>query len=67
MDINELVVTDKGFVTADGTYGVGAVIVFDESRLTESQWDTLSELRDNDKYDYVLAVLNNEDLSEWED
>lgn len=67
MEIREIVVTDKAYVTADGTYGVGAIVVFDESLLTDKQWDTLSELRDNDKYDYTLAVLNNEDLSEWED
>jgi hypothetical protein len=66
MELQQLI-TNSGYVTADGAYGSGAVIVFDEALLTDEQWETLGDLRDNDKYDYVLAVLNNEDLSEWED
>ena len=66
MELQQLI-TNSGYVTADGTYGSGAIIVFDEALLTDEQWETLANLRDNDKYDYVLAVLNNEDLSEWED
>ena len=66
MELQQLI-TDNAWVSADGSYGVGAIIVFDESLLSDQQWETLSNLGDNDKYDYVLAILNNEDLSEWED
>ena len=66
MEVQQLI-TDKAWVSADGSYGSGGIIVFDEDSLTEAQWETLGDLRDNDKYDYVLAILNNEDLSEWED
>jgi hypothetical protein len=65
MDIQQLI-TDKAWVSADGSYGSGGIIVFNGDLLTEAQWDTLNNLGDNDRYDYVLAILNNEDVSEWE-
>lgn len=60
-------VKETAWVTADGSYGSGAIIVFDEDSLTEDQWDTLSDLRDNDKYNYVYAIMAGEPLDEWED
>jgi hypothetical protein len=62
----EHIVTNSAWVSADGSYGEGGIIVFDGDSFTEKQWQTLDSLGDNDKYEYVLAVLNNEDLSEWE-
>jgi hypothetical protein len=62
----EHLVTSKAWVSADGSYGEGGIIVFDTASLTEDQWGTLGEVRDNDRYCYVLAILNGEDLSEWE-
>ena len=55
------------WITDDGSYGVGSIITFDESDLTEDQWDILMELNDNDKCAYVEAIMNNEPLEEWED
>lgn len=62
----EQLVTNNAWVSADGSYGEGGIIVFDASLLTDEQWETLGEVRENEKYDYVLAILNGEDLSEWE-
>lgn len=58
--------TDKAWVSEDGSYGVGYIVLFDQNALTEDQWETLSNLHDSDRYDYVMAVMNGEDLSEWE-
>lgn len=55
------------WVETDGSYGVSQVLMFDEDALDEDQWELLSNLSDNNKYDYVYAVLNNQDLSQWED
>jgi hypothetical protein len=58
---------NTSYVDADGSYGTGALITFDDNDLTDQQWETLSELRDNDKYDYVYAIMSGEPLDEWED
>jgi hypothetical protein len=64
----EQLVTNNAWVSADGSYGIGGIIVFDENLLTEEQWENLNDnVRENEKYIYVLAILNGEDLSEWED
>ena len=56
-----------GYVSYDGNYGAEAdLLVFDTSDLTLQQWETLGELDDNSRYDYVEAVLNGKSLSEWE-
>lgn len=56
-----------GYVSYDGNYGAEAdVLVFDTNDLTLQQWETLGELDDNSRYDYVEAVLNGKSTSEWE-
>lgn len=47
----------NAFVTPDGTFGVGEVLVFDESELSDTQWDIADRVRDNDRYDYIQACL----------
>lgn len=54
------------WVSDDGSYGAGDLLTFDPDRLTDSQWDTLGELSDYSRIDYVQAILNGDDLSEWE-
>lgn len=58
---------DTGWVSEDGSYGVNSIILFDSTALTDKQWDILGELGDNSRYDYVQAIMNKQDLSEWED
>jgi hypothetical protein len=54
------------YVSEYGNYGKDEVIVFDESEFTLEQWALLEQLGDNDKFDFTAAVLNGEDLSDWE-
>jgi hypothetical protein len=58
---------EGAWVTEDGSYGVGLVIHFDDNAITIDDWETLAELRDNDRYDFIHALLNGEDVSEWTD
>ena len=55
-----------GYITADGNYGGDEVLVFPHKALTEKQWDLLGECSDYDRIKYVKAILNGDDLSEWE-
>jgi hypothetical protein len=60
-------IRNVGYVSYDGNYGAEAdLLMFDSSALTLQQWETLGELDDNSRYEYVEAVFNNKDLTEWE-
>ena len=55
-----------GWVSEDGSWGVSPIITFHVNDLTEEQWETLSELNDNDKFDYAYAIMAGEPLDKWE-
>jgi|688.fasta_scaffold00152_130 hypothetical protein len=56
-----------GYVSYDGNYGEQAdLLMFDSNALTPQQWETLGEVNDNSRYEYVEAIFNGKDLSEWE-
>ncbi len=60
-------IKNVGYVTYDGHYGAEAdLLMFDSNALTQKQWDTLGELDDNSRYEYVEAIFNNKSLTEWE-
>jgi len=60
-------IRNVGYVSYDGNYGAEAdLLMFDSNALTLQQWETLGELDDNSRYEYVEAIFNNKDLSEWE-
>lgn len=52
---------EKAYVTADGAYGVGDILLFQETDLTERQWLRVDTMNDNDRYDYVQAILAKDD------
>lgn len=54
------------YVSEHGNYGAESHLNFEDHELTQEQWDVLAELSDGERYKYVWAILNNEDLSEWE-
>lgn len=55
------------FVTFNGEYGKDSdLLVFNDNDLSGKQWDTLGELEDNSRWDYVQAIMNCKDLTEWE-
>lgn len=56
---NYLIYEDKAFVTMDGDYGQG-VVVFDPDGLTDRQWENVTDMRDNDRAVYIVAILNND-------
>lgn len=47
----------QAYVTADGSFGVGAVLLFDENALTDEQWDVVDTMSDNYRYEYIQAIL----------
>lgn len=50
------------WVTNDGEYnGSSVVLEFKFDALTESQWSNLEEMADVDRYEYVSAILANND------
>lgn len=55
------------WITEDGSYGGGDVILTSEDDFTEEQLETLGNLNDNDRFEYAIAVLNGEDTSDWDD
>ena len=67
MEIRELVLPNMAYVDADGSYGVGAIAVFQPDSLTDEQWETLANLTDGERLEYVVSILDGEDLSRWED
>ena len=50
---------DKAFVSMDGEYGQG-IVVFDPDALTDRQWENVTDMRDNDRAVYIVAILNND-------
>ena len=60
-------IKNVGYVSYDGNYGAEAdLLMFDSNALTPQQWETLGEINDNSRFEYVEAVLNNKSLTEWE-
>lgn len=57
---------NSGWISPDGIWGVGDIILFDELGLTEKQWDTLNVLDGRDAFEYVEAIMAGEPLDEWE-
>ena len=51
---------DKAYVDMDGSYGQG-VVVFDSDELTDEQWEKLTDMNDNDRATYVVAILNGDE------
>jgi hypothetical protein len=55
-----------GWVSADGSYGYGSITIFDPESLSEFQWQVLDNLADSDKQEYIRAIIDSQDLSQWE-
>ncbi len=56
-----------GYVSKHGNWGTEEVLVFNDAELTEAQWENLDILPDSEKMAYVDAIIDGQDLSEWED
>jgi len=56
------------WISEDGSYSAGnELITFDTDCLTNRQWDILSDLPDTERIIYAIAVIDGQDVSEWED
>lgn len=56
------------WISEDGSYSAGnELITFDGDLLTDKQWDILGDLPDSERIIYAIAVIDGQDLSEWED
>ena len=52
------------WVSSDGSYGGDDdIITFEGSKLTDAQWERLTDISDSDKYDYVKNILNGHDMN----
>jgi hypothetical protein len=56
-----------GWIAEDGSYGMCDILVFNESDLQEEHWQIFNELGDNERFAFVKAVINGEDLSQWKE
>jgi hypothetical protein len=55
------------YVSEYGNWGQEQVLVFDDSLLTEEQFEILDEVSDYSKMSYVKAIINADDLAYWEE
>lgn len=56
------------WISEDGSYSAGnEIIFFKGNELALYQWDILSTLPDSERIIYAMAVINGEDVSDWED
>jgi hypothetical protein len=56
-----------GWIAEDGSYGMCDILVFKESDIPKDCWDIFNELGDNERFEFVKAVINKEDLSQWKE
>ena len=54
----EVAIKSNAWVTADGDYGQGDVRQFEPEDLTADQWDDIVNMHENNRYDYVSAILD---------
>jgi hypothetical protein len=55
------------WVSEDGSWSYNnQLATFDPEQLTEKQWETVAELPDYERIEYVMAVMDGDDLTEWE-
>lgn len=60
---------NTSYVTDDGTYGTGDILLFHPKMLSTYQWRLVDCMSDNDRYRYVKACLeqNDETIAEIEE
>ena len=57
-----------GWISEDGSYSQGnELITFDGDLITDKQWDIISCLSDSERIIYAIAIIDGQDVSEWED
>ena len=54
-----LIREDAAYVSMDGNYGQG-VVVFEPDLLTDEQWEKVTDMNDNDRAIYIVAILQDD-------
>ena len=57
-----LIREDAAYVSPDGNYGQG-VVVFESDILTDMQWERLTDMMDSDRFDYVKAIADGNNIA----
>ena len=57
-----LIREDAAYVSMDGNYGQG-VVVFEPDLLTDEQWEKVTDMHDNDRAMYIVAILNGDETA----
>jgi hypothetical protein len=57
-----LIREDAAYVSPDGNYGQG-IIVFDPTLLNNNQWEMLTDMADRDRFDYVKAIADKNNVA----
>ena len=61
-ETSNYIYTNRAYVTEYGDFAAeGSVLTFDQSLLTVSQWQNVDELPDSMKFEYVLAILDEDE------
>lgn len=56
------------WISEDGSFSQSnELITFDPDLLTERQWEIVDNLSDSERIIYAIAIIDGQDLSEWED
>ena len=66
-DLTPQVVNDRCWIAEDGSQGQCDVVIFDESHLSEDQWQIYNELPESEMFNFVKAVIKGEDLTKWKE
>ena len=60
-------IEDKCWIAEDGSQGECDVVIFNESDLQEEHWEIFNNLPESEMYNFVKAVIKNEDLTQWKE
>jgi hypothetical protein len=60
-------IEDKCWIAEDGSQGECDVVIFNESDLNEDHWEIFNNLPESEMYNFVKAVIKNEDLTQWKE
>ena len=61
------VINDRCWIAEDGSQGECDVVIFNESDLQEEHWEIFNNLPESEMYNFVKAVIKNEDLTQWKE
>ena len=54
----------KAWIASDGSYGGDDdIITFDGNSLTNEQWERVTDISENDRFEYVKSILEEDDAN----